>query len=376
MKVALAHDYLTKLGGAERVLAAVAELWPNAPIYTSFLKKDIISGQPPFLKRAVKTTPLQKIPLCGKLGKFITPIIPTAFESFDFRDFDVVISSGYFAKGVLTQPHQLHINYCNTPPRFLYHYATETRVRDTSLGKLITAPLDHRLRIWDYCSARRPDFIIANSQTVSERISKFWQRTAKVIYPPVTLPENYPSKDALKSRWKDLNGKFFLMIGRLEPYKNTRLVVETCNNLREPLKVAGTGSQLSQLKKIAGPTVDIMGRVPEEDLPLLYGGCKAVVVAAEDEDFGLTPVEAMSYGKPVVALRSGGYRETVVDGKTGIFFNHLNTSLLETALEKVDTFFCRPEDCLARAREFSKGRFQDEIQSLVESLWEEKESEN
>ncbi len=357
-------------------MAAIADLWPHAPIYTSFFSKAAVSEEEVFSKRSLETTLLQKVPLRKHLSKFIVPFIPIAFEGIDLSQFDIVISSGYFAKGVLTRPHQLHINYCNTPPRFLYHYGTETRIRDATLGKLLTAPFDHKLRIWDYCSAQRPDFIVANSRTVSERIYKFWKRQAKVIYPPVAFPEEYPSEDALKARWKDQNGQFFLVLGRLEPYKNTELVVKVCNELRKPLKIAGTGSELSKLKKIAGPTVEVMGRVSEDDLPLLYGGCKALVVAAEDEDFGLTPVEAMSYGKPVIALRSGGYRETVHEDKTGIFFDELNASSLGNSLEKIESFYCRPEDCLARAREFSKDRFQDEFQVLVESLWEEKESED
>ena len=371
MKVAIVHDYLTKLGGAERVLSAIAEIWPHAPIYTSVLDKTVVSASSIFADREIKATPLQNLPLKKELNKIIVPFLPFAFENLDLAEYDVVISSGYFAKGVLTKPHQLHVNYCNTPPRFLYHYGTETKVRDNAVGRLLIGPVDHKLRIWDYTSAHRPDLIVANSVTVAERIEKFWQRNARVIYPPVELPEEYPSEDALKARWKDQNGQFSLAIGRLEPYKNTKLIVETCNKLEKFLKVAGVGSELKELKKIAGPTVDVMGRVPEEDLPLLYAGCKALVVAAEEEDFGLTPVEAMAYGKPIIALRSGGYRETVVDSKTGIFFDELSVESLGTAMEKIDSFYCRPEDALSRAREFSKDRFQEQFKSLVESAWEE-----
>lgn len=372
MKVVLVHDYLTKLGGAERVLSAITEIWPSAPIYTSFLNRRVVSSSTGLSKKDITATGLQKIPFRGALSKYLVPFIPSAFENLELSEFDVVVSSGYFAKGVLTQPNQLHVNYCNTPPRFLYHYGTETRVREATFGKLITAPLDHKLRIWDYCSAQRPDAIVANSETVAKRIEKFWQRKAKVIYPPVDLPQEYPSEDALKAKWKDQNGQFFLVIGRLEPYKNTKLVVEACNKLQKPLKVVGTGSELSAIKKMAGLTVDVLGRVPEEDLPLLYAGCKALVVAAEDEDFGLTPVEAMAYGKPVVALRSGGYTETVTGGKTGIFFESLSIQSLGSALEKLESFYCRPEDCLVRARDFSKEHFRKDFERFVEAVWKEK----
>ncbi len=366
MKVALVHDYLNRFGGAERVLSALADIWPHAPIYTSVLDDKVFESDPSLGERNIITSVLQKVPLWHDFSKLCTPLIPYVFEAMDLSGFDLVISVGYFAKSVLTKPGQQHINYCNTPPRFLYGYGTETRFRRSALGKFLSSPLDHRLRIWDFCSAQRPDYIVANSENVASRIVKFWRRRAKVIYPPVELPQEFPSSDELQARWKDLNSKFFLVVSRLEPYKNVDLVVQACNQLGKPLKVAGTGRELKRLRKIAGPSVDILGRVTEEELSLLYGGCKALVATASDEDFGLTPVEAMAYGKPVVAFKSGGFKETVIPGKTGIFFEELSVESLTEALQKSESLYCRVDDCLSQAKKFSKKKFKDNFKSFVE----------
>jgi len=373
MKVALVHDYLTRFGGAERVVSALSGLWPDAPIYTSAYNPRLVENEKSFLgKIDIEASFLQKVPFKNSIFKLFVPILPLSFESFDLSRFDVVISSGYFSKGVITRPEQIHINYCHTPPRFLYNYPTETKVRDTFWGRFFVKPLDTKLRVWDYSSAHRPDFIVANSENVASRVEKFWRRDSRVIYPPVYLPEDHPSKDDLRSRWKVQTGKYFLAITRLEPYKNIDLAVKACNKLGLPLKVAGTGSEIKRLRKLSGPSVEILGRVPDQELPYLYAGARALIAPAEDEDFGITPVEAMAYGKPVIALRSGGFRETVQDGKTGLFFDEPTVAALVSALEKFDTFFCRPKDCISRAREFSKERFQEEFKSFVESSWKKR----
>ncbi|MEA2020615.1 MAG: glycosyltransferase [Patescibacteria group bacterium] len=366
MNVALVHDYLNRFGGAERVLSALAEIWSDAPIYTSVADKSVLEADSALAEKDVRTSILQKLPFWNAFPKVGVPLVPYVFEVMDFSNFDLVISTGYFAKSVLSRPNQTHVNYCNTPPRFLYGYGTETGLRRSALGQLLVSPLDHRLRVWDFCSAQRPDYIVANSENVAQRVRKFWRRRAKVIYPPVELPKDFPSNDELRARWKDLNGKFFLVVSRLETYKNVELVVQACNQLKKPLKVAGVGSELKKLRRIAGPTVEILGRVAEEELSLLYGGCRALIVAAVDEDFGLTPVEAMAYGKPVVALKSGGFRETVIPGKTGIFFEEPSVDSLIEALQKIESFYCRVGDCLSQAKKFSKEKFKSTFSSFVE----------
>jgi len=379
MKIALVHDYLTRFGGAERVLAALAEIWPDAPVFTSVFDESINIQQLTINNSDINTSFLQKLPLNTRRLKFAVPILPLVFESFDLSDFDVVISSGYFAKAVLTTPEQLHINYCHTPPRFLYGYATETRFRDGRFGRLVTTPIDHLLRIWDLYSAQRPDYIVANSKTVAARVKKFWRRESTVIYPPVEMPRR---RDTEISRYQGgitdyglriTNNDYFLIVSRLEPYKNINLAVEACNKLGLPLRVVGEGSERKNLEKLAGETVEILGRVSDEDLVKLYANCRAFISTAQDEDFGIVPVEAMGYGKPVIALWSGGYREMVIDPSmglgqpaTGLFFDKPTVESLSRALQRFEAFFYRPEDCFAQAQKFSKGRFQEEFKEFVE----------
>ena len=372
MKVVLVHDYLTRFGGAERVLAALAEIWPEAPVFTSVVagktrpfRKD---GSFPKVSRP-KTSVLQRFPKTLRTSKLVVPFYSLIFENLDLSGFDVIISSGYFSKGVLTTPEQLHINYCHTVPRFLYGYPTETRIRQSLWGKIVTAPVDHKLRIWDFYSAQRPDFIVANSKTVAARIKKFWRCDSTVIYPPVEAARQRDSGTAgqlSSSRRAD----YFLVVSRLEPYKNVDLAVRACNELELSLKVVGEGSEERRLRRLAGPTVEVLGRVSEAGLAALYSGCRALIATAQDEDFGIAPVEAMAYGKPVIALRSGGVIETVVEGKTGLFFNGPTVDSLKQNLQRFETFFYRPEDCLAQARKFSKERFKREFREFVEEHYE------
>ncbi len=368
MKVALVHDYLTRFGGAERVLTALAEVWPQAPVYTS-----LAAGQPGGkVALELHTSFLQRIPLALKTYKIFSPLYPAIFESFDLSEFDAVISLGYFAKGVLTTPEQLHINYCHTPPRFLYGYPTETRLRERRWSRALLAPVDHLLRIWDFYSAQRPDYIVANSRTVAARVKKLWARDAQVIYPPVVLPMIASDQGAPNSRPQTQDLGYFLVVSRLEPYKNVDLVVRACNQLQLPLKVVGEGSELRRLGKLAGPTVEVLGQAAEEGLPALYNGCRALIVAARDEDFGITPVEAMGYGKPVIALASGGFTETVLPGKTGLFFDQATVESLVGVLGRFEPQVFQPEVCRAQAERFSKERFQQEFRGFVGEKWSQR----
>lgn len=390
MKIALVHDYLTRFGGAERVLLALAEMWPEAPIFTSLVTDEVRDRFGPHRVRSQLRLPPQ-------LLKVAVPILPWVFENLDVGGFDVVISSGYFAKAVLTTPEQLHLNYCHTVPRFLYGLPTETRLRSHWWGRLLTAPVDHRLKDWDFYSAQRPDLIVANSQTVAARVKKFWQRDATVIYPPVELskgrtpeflgsvpvPESYqlPASPAL-SMGGSAGGQttnYFLVVSRLEPYKNVDLAIQVCNELHLPLKVVGSGSERRRLQRLAGPTVEISGSVADQELAELYAGCRAVIFPAQDEDFGIVPVEAMGYGKPVVALRSGGVTETVVENQTGVFFDQATVADLTTAMKGflANEYFlsdvCR-QACLDRAAKFAKETFQKEFRDLVEGQWRPRSS--
>lgn len=377
MKAALVHDYLTRFGGAERVLATLAEMWPEAPIFTS-----LVEGEVGDRFGAGRVHSQLRIP--PRLLKMAVPILPWVFENLDLSGFDVVISSGYFAKAVLTTPEQLHINYCHTVPRFLYGLPTETRLREHWWGRWLTAPVDRRLKTWDFYSAQRPDLIVANSQTVAARVKKFWQRDATVIYPPVDLPEGRTlrisgSVPSPTTNYKLPPTSYFLVVSRLEPYKNVSLAIQVCNELNLPLKVVGSGSELCRLRRLAGPTVEILGAVPDQKLAELYAGCRAVVFPAQDEDFGIVPVEAMGYGKPVIALRSGGVTETVVANQTGVFFDQATAVDLKVVLQSflANDYFrsdaCR-QACLNQAAKFSKENFQKEFRDLVEVQWRPRSS--
>ena len=368
MKVALVHDYLTRFGGGERVLAALTEIWPKAPIFTSAkirnTKYEILNTK--------RTSCLQHLPPFLRTSKLLVSLYPLVFENLDLSDFDVVISSGYFSKSVLTTPEQLHINYCHTVPRFLYGYPTETRIRGSRLGRFVIAPIDHKLRVWDFYSAQRPDYIVANSRTVAARVKKFWGRSSTVIYPPVETP---PGSDEKLRSYNLQPTSYFLVVSRLEPYKNVDIAIKACNKLELPLKVVGEGSERKRLERLAGPTVELLGLVSDEERNRLYAGCQALIFPAQDEDFGIVPVEAMSFGKPVIALRSGGVTETVIENKTGLFFNEPTAESLAEAIQTFNnenhfhTEECRMR-CLAQAQNFSKERFKKEFWEFVEEKWQ------
>ncbi|MBU4285257.1 glycosyltransferase [Patescibacteria group bacterium] len=412
MKVALVHDYLTEYGGAERVLEAIHEIWPEAPVFTSLFDENVIAGLVPALNLGdhkgrnyrwdIRPSRMQKFPFVRWLSKQYTFFYPLVFEHFDLREYDVIISDGtIWSKGVLTTPEQLHIHYCHTPARFLYHYGAESSRRDVWYYRPVVKILDHYLRIWDFESAQRPDFIIANSKTVGERVRKFWRREATVIYPPVSLVSeqlrklseserqknqsvrNSDTSDAPTFRRSDApsysefsGNPYFLVVSRLSAYKNIDLAIEACNKLNLPLVIVGTGREEERLKALAGKNIKFMDFVEDQELSKLYKACKALIFPVSDEDFGIVPVEAMSFGKPVIALRSGGVQETVVEGKTGVFFDQPTVESLVAAIERFEGGLKGvkgvKEDCVARAKGFSKERFQQQFREFVENKWKER----
>jgi len=375
MRVALIHDFLTQFGGAERTLKVMHEIWPQAPIYTTFCDQKKLGKH--FEGAKIYQSALAGWPLIGRFYKAFSFLYPLIFESLNLKDFDVIISSSAsFAKGVITKPHQLHICYCYTPPRFLYHYPTETSYRNNPVFQVLLAPLDQFLRLWDFWAAQRVDEFVAISETVKERIKKFYKRDSVVIYPPVSIgarcqvlgvsngstPNPYP-----------LAPSYFLVVSRLARYKNIDLAIKACNNLGLSLKVIGVGREENNLKKMAGSTIEFLGEANDEQLADYYQNCQAVIVPTSDEDFGLVPLEANSFGKPVIALRSGGMKEIVIEGKTGIFFENPTIESLLGVLRvwekgrKWDKEFMKEW-----AGQFSKERFQRKLREFVEEKRQEK----
>lgn len=360
IRLALVHDYLIEYGGAERVLEALHELYPDAPVYTSFINKASLGIHwERFKDWNITETWITRLPFYKKLHSPYRLFAPAAFAALDLSEFDIVISSSnaYYAKAV-TAPNGVHICYCHTPPRSLYGYATMTDWQQNPLLKFFGSLINHYLRIVDFKIAQKVDFFVTNSQETAQRIQKFYRRDATVIYPPVEVPEKLP-----KSEQKDK--KYFLYVNRLAFAKHPEIAVAACTDLQLPLKVVGTGKLLPHLKEIAGETVEFLGAVDDVTLHSLYANAAALLYPVSDEDFGIVPVEAMGYGVPVIAHNSGGPRETVIDGKTGVLFNDLSTEGLIAAINNYKKRSFSIATIHAHALEFKKAYFKEKIAQFV-----------
>ena len=368
-KIAFVHDYLINYGGAEKVLEALLELYPIGPVYTSMYDpaklSDTITGR----KIICPQTALFK-----KFPKYLTFLMPMVFEDFDLREYDIVVSdSSAWSKGVLTKPEQLHISYIHTPPRFLYKYSVESAKRSAWYFKPFVTLLDSLLRVWDQGAAQRPNYLIANSEEVRSRIKKFYGRDAQVIYPPVDVVVEASS--ALKN-----TKPYFLVLGRLAAYKNFDLVVETFRNISTELWIIGTGREEKRLKEMAGPNVKFLGKVSDTEKHSVIENCFGVINAVEDDDFGIVPVEAMAHGKAVLAHKSGGHLETVIEGVNGMFFEGGDVRELELKIKEfeqaiVDNKF-DPKIIKGSVIKFSKQRFQNEMKAFIEEKWAEHQKNN
>ena len=365
------HDYLKEYGGAERVLLALHEIWPEAPIYTIFCQKGS-SADKAFEKVRVIESWFGKLPFCDKLISLFRFLLPIIWKSFDFNPsaggYDLVISSASWAitKGFALRQAQdkvKEICYCHTPPRYLYGYETSRNWKKHWCVRFYALIVNHFMRMYDYNQAQKVTYFIANSREVAGRIKKFYRRESVVINPPVDIPEK------VKNQISNIKIKdYYLTGGRLEAAKNFDLIIKACNRLKLPLKIYGSGTQENYLKSISGPTIEFLGRVSDEKKFNLMAESKAFIVMAKDEDFGITPVEAMASGAPVIAYRGGGYQETVLEGKTGVFVEEATAESLMGVLRDWGDLGkkIRREDCRKQAEKFSKERFKKEIINFVE----------
>lgn len=362
MRLALVHDWLTNFAGAERVLVAMCEAFPETPVFTSVYCPEHF---PQLSDREVRTSFLQRVP-GAKTKHQAFPLLRTvAFERFDLSSFDVVISSCHAeAKGVITRPETLHICYCYTPVRYYwsgYHHYLENP-RYGLLNPLVKALMPYMtgyLRVWDRCAADRVDRFVAISEHVARRIEKYYRREADVIYPPV---------DTGWFRVSERVDDYFLLVGRLIPYKRADIAVEAFNRLGLPLKIAGTGSELEELRAAARPNVEFLGRVSDAELAELYSRCLALVFPQE-EDFGIVPLEAMAAGRPVIAYRGGGATETVLEGETGVFFDRQDAESLARCVMGFDPGHFDPVRARARAMEFDVEAFKRKLVDYVDQAW-------
>jgi len=358
-KVALVHDHLVQDGGAEQVLKALCEQYGSAPVFTIVADKK--STNKFFSGKKIITSFLQQIPLGVRRYQWYLFLMPAAIESHNLMDYDLVISSASsFAKGVITNPSAKHVCYCHTPTRYLWN-DSHNYLKELKVNFLIKKALPltlHKLRVWDRLAAERVDFFIANSKTVQERIRKYYNRDSAVIYPPVEVNKFHISSNPKK---------YFLAGGRLVPYKRFDLVVKAFSRLGIPAKIFGIGPEARHLKKIAKRNVEFLGRVSDEQKAELYGDCIAYI-NPQEEDFGITAIEAMASGRPVVAYDKGGATETIIGGKTGEFFGE---QIWEDLADKVLRF--RPENydpqfIRQHAQQFSADNFKRNFSGYINQI--------
>jgi Glycosyltransferase len=355
MRVALVHDYLNQYGGAERVLEALHELFPAAPVYTSIF--DPTSMPATYQNWDIRTSFMQHLPAWRSQFRRYVALYPTAFERFDLSGYDLIISSSSaFAKGVIPRPRALHICYCHTPMRFAWRtddYVAREQINGIQ-AKLLPFILNY-LRIWDTVSANRVDLFVANSHEVAGRIARYYRRPSVVIPPPVDLPpyELQPPEE------------FYLAGGRLIPYKRLELAIEAFNHLRLPLKIFGDGRDRARLERLAGPNIEFLGWVDEATRLDLFARCRAFIFPGE-EDFGITPLEVLAVGRPVIAYAAGGALETLIDGVTGRFFYQPTAAALAAAVALSRTDQIDPLTLRRHAERFSRARFLKAFRSFVD----------
>lgn len=364
MKIALVHDYIKEYGGAERVLEALHEVYPDAPIYTSlYLPEFLGPHQDRFKSWDVRTSFLQMIPFKERLISIFRLVSPFAFKSFDFSKYDVVITSatGAYFPNTLNKGKAKLICYCHTPPRYLYGYATAREWKKNPVFRIVAEVANHVLRMVDFSAAKNVDYFIANSEEIAARIQKFYRRDAIVINPPVEVGLQFATHDT-----RTPQDTYLLAGGRLARPKHIDLIVKVCTKQKLPLVVFGKdfASYGEELRSIAGTTVTFVGEVSDDEKLDLMRRAKAYLFASEDEDFGITPVEAMRVGTPVVAYRSGGVKETVTKD-SGLFFDSLTEDSLTDAIKKLDRMKFDKKKIMEYAKKFSKERFVKEVEEFV-----------
>ncbi len=358
-KIAIVCDWLTTMGGAERVIAGLHQLFPNAPIYTSLYNSKTIRG---FENAYIITSKLQYIPGAKRHHQWVFPFMPSAFERFDMSSYDIVISSSHScAKGIITKPNTLHVSYCHTPMRYAWDNSIRY-IKEYHANKIakIAAPFFiHKLRMWDRLSAERVDEFIANSHHVQKRIQKFYRRPSSIIYPFI---------EAKNFRYDRPREDFYLAVGRLTSYKKFDLLIEAFNELGLPLKIVGTGGSYPLLKKMAHKNIEFLGYVDDAMRNELYQKAKALLFPQE-EDFGITPLEAMASGCPIIAYGKGGALETIVDGSTGIFFKEQLKDSLVAAVRKCEDKKWNASIIRLQAEKFDKGIFHQKILQFLEEKY-------
>lgn len=358
MNIALVHDQLNEFGGAERVLLALSEMYPDAPIYTAY----VVKGSPAWERFKDKDVRVSWMQYLWKLASPLRFLAPLIWNTFDFTKYDLIIgsSSWYITKGFIKKsPSTKEICYCHTPPRWLYGYPTSVNWQKYPLVRVYATIVGFFMRQYDFIASQRVDYFIANSKETQRRIEKFYRRESTVIYPPATLRVARRAGPPINVQNVRGSRDFYLFVSRNVGSKGLEIAIGAAKKLGFPLKIVG------RIGENVG-TIEYLGIVSDEELANLYAGAKAFLALATIEDFGMTPVEAMSYGTPVIAFNGGGYTESVLDGKTGILFDDSTTDGLVSAVQKFEKIKRNwSSDCSSQAKKFSTERFIREMNELI-----------
>jgi glycosyltransferase involved in cell wall biosynthesis len=357
-KIALVHDYFIQMGGAERVAEAMHDSFPSSPMYTTVALPQRL---PHNLRTAdIRTSLLQKLPAMERRFRHYFMLYPFAVENFDLSEYDLILSSSSgYAKGVHRRRNAIHVCYCHTPMRWVWRY--EDYVARERFGGLVRGMLPlimWGLKKWDLRASQQPNYYIANSRIVAERIKKIYGREAFVIPPPIDVDRFQPSKEI---------DDYYLVLSRLMPYKRIDLAIEACNRLDRRLLIVGDGPDRERLEKVAGPRTEFLGRLPDRLVNYYTSRCRALLFPGE-EDFGMSPLEANAAGRPVIAYRAGGATETVDEGVTGIFFDQPNSRALAAAIDQFESLSWDQAALRRHAEKFDRNVFAFKVLQFLSSV--------
>jgi glycosyltransferase involved in cell wall biosynthesis len=364
MKIALVHDYLREFGGAERVLRVLSDMYPKAPIYTAFRIKNSRAGKA-FVDKKIKESWLAPLLKLGKLYSPLRFLAPVVWRSMDLSDYDVVVTSAswYITRGFRVGKKTKVICYCHTPPRYLYGYKTSIEWQKYFLVRVYAVVVNHFLRIYDFWSTKTVDKWIVNSKNVGGRVKKFYKKDSEVIYPPVEVEKIRKASKGVEKK------DFFLIVSRLVGAKGLEEAVRAANKLGFELKIVGEAAGFSgveeKIKKLGGEKVRLLGRVSDKEIYKFYAQAKGFIALAQEEDFGMTVVEAMAAGTAVIAFRGGGFKESVIDGKTGIFIEAVDEKTIKEAVKRFSKIKWKKEEIQKWARNFSREKFEEKIRKVV-----------
>jgi glycosyltransferase involved in cell wall biosynthesis len=359
MRVAIIHYWLVGMRGGEKVVEALCDMYPEADIFTHVYVPEMVSEK--IRRHKIIPTFINSLPRASRMYKTYLPLMPLALEQLDLRDYDLVLSSESGpAKGVVAAPDAFHICYCHTPMRYIWNMYADYRADAGMLTRLLMPPLAHYMRLWDVSSSVRVDRYIANSKAVASRIKRYYGIASEVIYPPIDV-------DAFSIAPASELADYYLMVGELVSYKRPDLAVRAFNKMGRKLVVIGGGEMLGDIRRLAGPTVSVLGPQPFDVLREHYARCRALIFPGE-EDFGMVPVEAMASGRPVLAYARGGALETVVPGSTGAFFAQQSEEAIIAAVQDFQDKDVDSQSIAAHARNFGRELFMQKMRTSIDHL--------